>query len=256
MVGLSRLERRRRLLATIERQTEWPLLALSIIFLGVIAAPVIAEVPARWELWLDVTEWAIWAIFATDLAVRTYLAEDRLAYLRRNWPDVVVVAVPFLRPLRLLGVAAVAVLAFGRWWEFMAARGLDKVLTLAVAVVVACAGLVTLFESDEGNITSFGDAIWWAVVTVTTVGYGDAYPKTVQGRTVGIFLMLVGVGLVGLITANLAAFFVQREKASAETQEIMDRLERIERLLAREPAEEQRGPPEVGSPSSEPLQRA
>src|SRR5439155_23258967 len=87
------------------------------------------------------------------------------------------------------------------------------------------------FERDTpGGIHSFGDALWWAVATVSTVGYGDRVPATAGGRGVAVVLMLVGIGLFGLLAASLASFFVE-EHAERGADDMAARLERIESLL-------------------------
>jgi voltage-gated potassium channel len=106
--------------------------------------------------------------------------------------------------------------------------------------------LVLLSEQNAkgSNIHSYGDALWWAVVTVTTVGYGDRFPVTDLGRAVAVVLMLVGIGLIGVLTATVASFFVQEhtdankdqlqaahEDLGARLSTMDDRLARIEALL-------------------------
>ncbi len=83
---------------------------------------------------------------------------------------------------------------------------------------------------DGSNIESFPDALWWAIVTATTVGYGDHFPLSVEGRAVAVVLMMVGIGALGIVTANIAAFFIESDEADAN-QEVLDRLDRIERAL-------------------------
>lgn len=81
------------------------------------------------------------------------------------------------------------------------------------------------------TIHNYPEALWWAIVTVTTVGYGDTYPVTAAGRGVAVVLMLVGIGLIGVLTATIASFFVQ-ENADEEKHELIARLDRIEAMLA------------------------
>jgi voltage-gated potassium channel len=87
-------------------------------------------------------------------------------------------------------------------------------------------------QTHGPNIHNYADALWWAVVTVTTVGYGDKYPVSAGGRGVAVVLMLVGIGLIGLLTATVASFFVG-EKADNDNQALNERLTRIEDTLAR-----------------------
>lgn len=87
------------------------------------------------------------------------------------------------------------------------------------AVVSLLLGAVAVLDAERGspgaNINTFGDALWWAASTVTTVGYGDRYPVTTEGRVIAVLLMLVGIALVGSITASVAAWFVRSSEESA-----------------------------------------
>ena len=79
----------------------------------------------------------------------------------------------------------------------------------------------------DDDVAGVWDGVWWAVVTITTVGYGDKYPKTVAGRMIGIVVMLVGIGFLSVLTATIASHFVKTERSS-ETEEIIETLNRIE----------------------------
>lgn len=84
-------------------------------------------------------------------------------------------------------------------------------------------GAVAMLHAERGmrgaNVQTFGDALWWAATTVTTVGYGDRYPTTTTGRLVGAGLMLVGVALIGVVTASVAAWFLERLRNVQEVEE-------------------------------------
>jgi len=98
--------------------------------------------------------------------------------------------------------------------------------------VVVCAGLEIAFEQHApgANIRNFGDALWWAVVTVTTVGYGDKYPVSPGGKGVAVVLLLVGIGLIGVLTATVASYFVEQQ-SNQEQADLGRRLDRIEAIL-------------------------
>src|SRR5215831_11169135 len=112
-------------------------------------------------------------------------------------------------------------------------HSLFRVLLAAAATLLTEAWLVLLFEENakNSNIHNFGDALWWAIVTVTTVGYGDRYPVSAGGRGVAVVLMLIGIGLIGVLTATVASYFVE-EKTSQDKTELNERLTRIEAMLA------------------------
>jgi voltage-gated potassium channel len=171
--------------------------------------------------------------------------------MRSNVIDLIVVVVPFLRPLRIARSARMLrLLRAARVGAFLL-RGIDAIrdvltrhklhytLLVATVVTVGCGVLVAELErgSADANIHSIPDGLWWAVSTVTTVGYGDAFPTTGAGRGIAVVLMLVGVGLFGLLAASLASFLIergQREEVSPEDvglEDIAARLDRIEQLL-------------------------
>ena len=106
---------------------------------------------------------------------------------------------------------------------------------LFVAVVVMASTAVVVFDAEKAapdrNIKTLGDAVWWAMTTVTTVGYGDKYPVSAGGRGVAVVLMLVGIGLIGVLTATVASYFVEQSQ-DADNAALNQRLDRIERILA------------------------
>jgi voltage-gated potassium channel len=154
----------------------------------------------------------VWLLFAADLAVRLVLTERRRVFLRENWLDVLTLAVPMLRPVRALRVVMALHVLARRGGEFARGRVVASVVG-AVATVAMVASLAVLDaerRNPQANIKGIGDALWWAMATVTTVGYGDRYPVTTQGRFIAAALMMTGIALLGVITAAIASWFVQR----------------------------------------------
>ncbi len=115
-------------------------------------------------------------------------SEQRWRFLKRNWMDVATLAVPMLRPLRALRVV-VALNVLGRRGRTFA-RGRVVVYVANggrhCGFVASLAVLDAERASPEANIRTFGDALWWAATTVTTVGYGDRFPTTTEGRIVAV----------------------------------------------------------------------
>ena len=164
---------------------------------------------------------ATWVMFAVDFLVRLGLAERRRSFLRRNWLDVLTLAVPMLRPLRALRAVLALNIITRRGAAFVRGR-IVAYVTAAVAVVGFVAALAILDAKrrrPEANITSFADAAWWAATTITTVGYGDRYPTTAEGRLVAVGLMLTGIALLGVVTAALASWFVERLRQVTEAEQ-------------------------------------
>lgn len=206
-----------------ERRSEIPLLLLAAAFLIAYAWPILdPRMDPDLRTLLTATGWTVWLAFAVDFAIRLVLAERRWEYARRHWYDLALIGLPMLRPLRLLRVLALA-----RILNRSAASSLVGKVSMYVAgaaVTAVALGSITVLDAEQdakgANITTFGDALWWACTTVTTVGYGDRFPVTVQGRVVAVGLMLVGIAVVGAVTATIAAWLVsqveqERERADA-----------------------------------------
>ncbi len=191
-----------------QQRTSVPLIVGALVFLVVYAIPVIW--PGVDGLVADachLLNGVLWVAFAADLGFRTWLSGHPARYLAAHPFDILVVAVPMFRPLRLLVLLTASKRLFRSGGLEQGARA----VSLATVLLIFIASVAEL-QAERGapgaTIDSFGDALWWAVATVTTVGYGDLYPVTVLGRLVATALMLVGIALVGVITAAVAAWFV------------------------------------------------
>jgi voltage-gated potassium channel len=195
-----------------------------------------------------IVNWIIWLAFVAEFGVR-WAADRTLAYPRRAWFDLLLIIVtpPFgvpnalqgvrslrlLRLLRLLRAFGVAAMGFKLAQRHFGQKKFHYVLLVACGTVVLGAVAMFALEADENkNIRHFGDALWWAITTVTTVGYGDIFPVTPEGRLVAVVLMLTGIGVIGVFTATVASLLFQEQQTeNPETTEILARLERIEKAL-------------------------
>ena len=111
-------------------------------------------------------------------------------------------------------------------------HGLQYVLLIGFVFVLGAALLVAFLERNaDGSISDVESALWWAAATVTTVGYGDVTPVTAAGRGVGVFLMFVGIGVFGVLTANVAAFFVQRDPAAVTNERLLAELRTLHQRI-------------------------
>ncbi|MCX8560167.1 potassium channel family protein [Mycolicibacterium mucogenicum] len=194
-----------------EHRAEWPLAAVAALFLAAYSIEVLAQPHGLVAQLLTLVTWLAWAVFTADYAARLYLAPDRKEWFLRHLVDLAIVLLPLLRPLRLIRlVVLVSALqkALGN-----AIRGKVIIYTISGAVLLVYVGALAVYEAERGapdaHITSFGLAVWWAMTTITTVGYGDMYPVTTTGRIMASLMMIGGISLVGSITATIASWIVQ-----------------------------------------------
>ncbi|CAL9409363.1 potassium channel family protein [Streptomyces sp. enrichment culture] len=203
-----------------EERTQRPLLALAVAFGVAYAVPIVAPGAEPWvhRLCLGL-EWTVWAAFAADYLVRLYLAPARRVFVRAHWLDLLVVLLPLIQPLRLLRLVSTLVLVGKRARMASQVRLTTYVAGSVVGLMMfgSLAVLQVEREAPDGNIRTLGDAVWWSFTTMTTVGYGDHAPKTGLGRLLAVGLMLSGIALLGVVTANIAAWFIARfERDDAE----------------------------------------
>jgi len=196
---------------------------------------------AGWQNFATAANWVIWAIFATELAAVLVVAERKRAALRAHWLDVAIVV--FTIPLLGKALAWIRFARFIRLARFgvivaralQAERRLTSGDSLRIAAILTVTAIVVAGAAESavsaGEFPRLWDGVWWAVVTVTTVGYGDLYPATVQGRLIGMVLMFVGIGFLSLLTAAIASRFVKQERGE-EHDELMETLRRIEADVA------------------------
>jgi voltage-gated potassium channel len=227
-----------------EQRSEWPLAALAALFLVGYAWPILDDslAPTLHQACLAI-DYATWAIFIVDYVARIYLARgERLRYWAHHLVDLAIIVLPFLRPLRLLRLLLLLKVLNRRATDSLQGRVVTYVAGSA-GLLLFCASLAVLDaerHATGANIHGFGDALWWSAVTVLTVGYGDRYPVTVEGRFVAIGLMLGGIALIGVVTASFATWLIDRVRQTevqveALTREdmaaVMHRLKAIEDRL-------------------------
>lgn len=196
------------------------------VFLVAYAVPIL-DPQARHEVrWLcHKAVLVTWVFFAFDYVFRLVLAREKWTFVRKHVFDLVVVALPMLRPLRILRL--VTLLTVLNRYAARSMRGRVGVFVgSAVCIVVFTASLAELNaerRAHGANITTFGDALWWAVSTISTVGYGDRYPVTTTGRLIAVGLMVAGIALLGVVTAAVAAWLIREVQDIEEEEEAATR---------------------------------
>lgn len=203
-----------------ERRTQRPLLALAVAFALAYAVPIVdGSAGHSLTALCTAVEWVVWGAFAVDYVVRLALAPRRREFVRRHWPDLCAAVLPVLQPLRLLRLVSTLLLV-GRRARMAPQIQLTTYVVGSVIGLLMFGSLAVLSverDSPDGNIRTLGDAVWWSFTTMTTVGYGDHAPTTGLGRVIAVGLMLSGIALLGVVTANIAAWFIARfEKDDVE----------------------------------------
>ncbi|WP_084563044.1 potassium channel family protein [Corynebacterium aquilae] len=194
-----------------EARFEGPLLVISVVFLALFAWSSLADLGPWGQAITGLSFTLIWVVFAVDYVVRLVLADNRWRWFWRHIPEFLLVILPWFRPLQILRIVPTLLL-------LQRVSATNRNITVAsytifgsvIMIFVAALMMYDVEAPDpDSMINSFGDALWWSIVTVTTVGYGDIAPVTAFGRLVGIALMVGGIALAGVLTATVSATLVR-----------------------------------------------
>jgi voltage-gated potassium channel len=230
--------------------SEWPLALLA---LAIIPSLLLDEHTHSLQFHQVATglNWVVWVAFCGELGVKAWLSGDARSFLRHAWFDLLIVLVspPFIGPEYLQGVRLMRLARFARILRLLRAVGIAGialesakdalrhrrfhyvVLTSIVVVSLGAFGIYGVEHGHNNTIQSLGDAFWWAIVTATTVGYGDLSPMTPEGRLIAVALMLVGIGFISILTATIASLFFDHDKRDVNRDLIRleERLAQVER---------------------------
>ena len=230
-----------------ERAAEWPLAGAAVVFLGAYAWEVLTNAQGGAKVAAELVIGAVWALFGLDYLVRLVLAPSRGRWFLRHLPDLAIIVLPILRPLRLLRL--VTLVSIMQRSAGTALRGRITLYTAGSAALLVFTSALAALDAERhepgSSIQSFGQALWWVLTTISTVGYGDTFPLSTQGRFIAALLMIGGVALAGVVTATLASWIVSlveeeenaeqeaatRAQVAALQQQVSELSERIDRLL-------------------------
>jgi voltage-gated potassium channel len=226
---------------------QFVILALSFYVLSAMCVQAIMPLSAEVGVIMERADTFVCLVFLADFFARFYQAPRKLAFLKFGSIDFVssIPALDILRWGRVIRIVRILRLLRGvrSAREIISfvfanrAKGTIAAATVISMVLVICCSIGELeveHDADGANIKTAGDALWWAVVIITTVGYGDRYPVTVEGRLIGTVLMTAGVGLFGVISGFVASWFLEgqeNEENWVTLEELKADLEEIKRRL-------------------------
>jgi voltage-gated potassium channel len=199
-------------------------IVLSVYVLISLLIDTIFKLPEETSQILEYADNLICAFFFTEFVIRFYKAENKLSFLKWGWIDLLssIPTLQIFRAGRLIRIIRIIRIlrAFrstknlvNHIFKNRAKGTFTSVLIIAILLVIFSSVAILQVETDaSSNIKTAEDALWWSYVTITTVGYGDKFPVTTEGRIIACFLMTAGVGLFGTFTAYIASWFMDGNK--------------------------------------------
>lgn len=222
---------------------ELAMILMAVLYVLLIVSEMLALISAQ-SFFYQFFDILLWAIFVFDYTSHLYYSDSKRRYIRNNILDLVAI-LPFVQLAAFFRIGRIARFAklFGllkftrllavssKLWDvlrkLMNTNGLSKILVLNFVAVIVASGVLTVVEKQ-----SFLNSLWWSIVTMTTVGYGDIVPQTALAKIIAIVLMLIGILTFGMVTAIITRFFVDSER-DAKMDELMVKIEEQTLLLQR-----------------------
>lgn len=256
------LTRNQKAFDNLERRIEIPMLFVTLLLLGLIILRNSFFLDVSALRIFDLLEFVLWLLFFVELISMTLLSQSRVLYLKTHWYNVLTVLLPLLRIVHIdigstlshltgsvLYFYSAILILFGADTLFIRViplifRGLaimkllfrrhrlDYIIYVIFVVVVFLGPLAAVFERNNpnANLKTVTDGIWWAFISMSTVGYGDYFPVTLQGRLIGLVVIVLGVTLFSLLTAHVSSIMVEDSEKS-ERADIRHHLDAIEHTL-------------------------
>lgn len=219
-------------------------LSFGLVIIAVIALPSLLHLSSGAREALEIACYFTWVLVGLGFCVKLVSAGDEGYFVTQGIFDLAMVALPLLCPfwaasdllkrcLRSREALVGKVVARAR--SNVRQRGFHYAVLMVIVLVFAASALEWQFEAHASgsNIHSYGDALWWAVTTISTVGYGDRFPVTAGGRGVAVVLMVTGIAMFGVLTATISSHFTEQREhdARARINDLAERLDRIEALM-------------------------
>lgn len=204
------------------------IIVLSVYVLIALMLDTFLKLPPEASRMLNIADNMICIVFLFDFAQRFYKAESKIKFMKWGWIDLLssIPTLDFMRAGRALRlIRLLRILRAFRSTKHLVQHvfrnrtqgALTAAAIIAVLMVIfSSIAILQVEDAPTSNIKTAEDAIWWSYVTITTVGYGDRFPVTTEGRIIASLLMTVGVGLFGTFTAFLASWFVGQTKKETE----------------------------------------
>ncbi|WP_245570131.1 potassium channel family protein [Halalkalibacillus halophilus] len=164
----------------------------------------------------------VWGIFVIDVLTRFIVSEKKLDYIKKNPFDIIAI-IPldaifqlarFVRLFRVIRLLLIGRHFAQHFFNIIKTNGLDKLIGISV-ILIFISSVPILYT--ESSIETYQEAVWWSIVTSTTVGYGDLSPETALGRMIAVTLMFFGIGLIGMVTGSIATYFIKEDTSENET---------------------------------------
>lgn len=228
------------------KRLEWPMLAVA---LWIPIQWYLAETQLISPMLASIGDWLVWLAFLIETTLLTALVKHKQRFLLHNWMNLAIIIgglpavwqftplIGLMRSLRLVLVVVILARLSRTIRKLLSRHQLGATLVVALVTMVLSGVIITRLDPSIGSVW---DGMWWAWVSMSTVGYGDVVPQNAAGRLFGALLILFGVVVISLLTASLSAFFIggdvgkvehEEREADRMLKEISERLERVERLL-------------------------